>query len=196
MAYISQLRRRGKFATRSFTEYVGLKPFTHQLDATFWIIVALTLCLASVTAVIQNNMSEASRSLLWNESSPYAKILKNGSNIEALLSGLAYCFIQAGGSEEIFFRGLIGRRLNSVMVFWKANLIQALVFWLFHLVLVYLVTGQWFSGLQLFAFAMSCGLGLLFGFVNHRKNGNSIGPSWLLHSLANFTTLLTLAVLK
>ncbi len=49
--------------------------------------------------------------------------------------------------------------------------------------------------LQTVTFVTSFGLGLIFGWANFRKNGESIVPSLLLHGSANFFTFLTLAAL-
>jgi len=62
-----------------------------------------------------------------------------------------------------------------------------------HLLIFRFMTGSWISWFQVYAFIASFGLGLASGFVNYRKNGSSIMPSWLLHSLGNFITFLTLS---
>lgn len=129
------------------------------------------------------------------ETSPYGKILKNGFRAVQILSGLLYCFVQSGGAEEVLFRGLIARSLFRKLGFSLGNLIQAFLFWLMHLLIFKLVTGDWISWIQLYAFVVSFGLGLLLGFVNYRKGGISIAPSWIIHGTTNFVTFLALGFL-
>jgi membrane protease YdiL (CAAX protease family) len=130
---------------------------------------------------------------LLSDTSPYGKILNSGFGARAIILGLIYCFVQASGSEEILFRGLIAKRLYAVLGLPWGNVIQALIFWLMHLALFRAITGEWISMIQLLAFLTSFAMGLVLGYANFRKGGESIAPSWILHGSANFSTFLTLA---
>ena len=176
-----------------FFEYVGIKPAANQVDKTYGLILIAVILFAVVSTYIQFNASEEARGYLTSDSSPYGKILKNEFSITSIILGILYCFVQAGASEEVLFRGLIGRRLFNKFGNFKGNLIQAFIFWIMHLLIFRLMTGNWISWFQVYAFIASFGLGLAAGFVNYRKNGSSIMPSWLLHSLGNFITFLTLS---
>ncbi len=178
-----------------FFEYVGIKTAINQFDKTYRLILIAVILFAVVSTYIQFNAGDEARGYLTGDNSPYGKILKNEFSITSIILGVLYCFIQAGASEEILFRGLIGRRLFSKFGNFKGNLIQAFIFWIMHLLIFRLMTGSWISWFQVYAFIASFGLGLASGFVNYRKNGNSIMPSWLLHSLGNFITFLTLSCL-
>ncbi len=132
--------------------------------------------------------------MLMSDSSPYGKILKNGFDFSAVIKALIYCFVQASAAEELLFRGLIAKRFFNAMGFLKGNFVQALIFWLMHLAIFWLVTGEWISLIQGVAFITSFGMGLILGYVNYRREGESIIPSWLLHGSANFFSFFALAI--
>ncbi len=185
-----------KKAPQSFLHYIGLRFSISQLDRNFILLFVLIIFYGIFTTWIQFQFSIELRKMLTNDSSPYWRILKNGFTTSTVVAGFIYCFIQAAAAEEILFRGVIARRLIDKLGFFRGNLIQSIIFWIMHLLIFKLVTGEWFSVLQIYAFISSFGLGLILGYVNYRKNGDSILPSWLLHGFANFSVFLTLAYLS
>ncbi len=156
---------------QSLFKYLGLAFERNQFDRTFWAIWIGSTAFAVLSVMLELRLSEAFRQLLLSESSPYGKILKTGIDSTAILKALIYCFLQASLAEELLFRGLIAKRLFNTFGLARGNVLQALIFWLMHWALFQMVTGEWFSFLQLVAFATSFGLGLVFGFVNSRKSG-------------------------
>ena len=179
----------------SLKDYLGLTFSKQQFDLQFGYVFFGLIVYAVLTTYLQFNYSTELKAMLMNDSSPYFKILKNGFGFTELLLGVIYCFIQAGGSEELLFRGIIAKRLYSLLGKFYGNIVQAIIFWIVHLFIFRLVTGYWVSYLQLFAFITSFGIGLINGWVNFRNDGRGIFPSWLLHSSLNFITFLTLAFL-
>ena len=178
---------------KSFFDFLGLKNAGQQFDRKYFATLVGLILFGIVTAYLQYNFSDTFRGFLVSESSPYGKILKLGeTSFVVLLSGFIYCFVSAGGSEEILFRGLIAKKMYFWFGKFKGNIVQALIFWLMHLVIFRFVTGHWFSWVQFFVFVVSFGLGLLFGYLNFRKNGESIWPSWIAHGVANYFSFLTL----
>ena len=176
-----------------FFGYVGIKTAINQFDKTYGIILIVVMLFAVVSTYIQFNAGDEARGYLTGENSPYGKILKSEFTITSIILGMLYCFVQAGASEEVLFRGLIGQRLFNKFGNFEGNLIQASIFWILHLLIFRFITGDWISWFQVYAFVASFGLGWAAGFVNYRKHGASIMPSWLLHSLGNFTVFLTLS---
>lgn len=178
---------------KSFVEFLGLVDAGNQFDRTYFGVLAGLVLFGVGTTYLQYNFSDTFRGFLVSESSPYGKILKlSETSLFALLSGFVYCFISAGGSEEILFRGLIAKKMYLWFGKFKGNILQALIFWLMHLLIFRFVTGHWFSWVQVFGFVVSFGLGLLLGYLNFRKNGESIWPSWIAHGVVNYFTFLTL----
>ena len=97
------------------------------------------------------------------------------------LSSLLYVFFREAFyvalGEEIFFRGLLGGYLERRFGFKTGNMMQAFVFLIPHLLLLYVSFS--FSivvFVQFFA-------GWILGWL--RSRSGSIFPSWLSHSLAN-----------
>lgn len=72
--------------------------------------------------------------------------------------------------EELIFRGVTFRLARKALPFWFANLLQAVLFGLYHM--------NWIQGIYAFAF------GILLGYVCEK--GGSIYLSILLHILFNF----------
>ncbi len=95
---------------------------------------------------------------------------------------LVYAFIQTGLSEEILFRGFIGKFFIRRLGYFTGNCIQAFLFGLLHgiiffgkvpvfsLILIILITGS---------------IGYFLGYMNEKKAQGSILPSWIAHGLAN-----------
>lgn len=188
------------FASRktqsSFFDFVGFRKPNDQVDKTFFLILIGAISFAGASVVIQFYFSPTFKTLLLSETSPFIKILNGGFGITQFFSALLYCFVQSGGAEEVLFRGLTARRLFLKFGFQIGNIIQASIFWLMHLLIFKMVTGEWISWIQLYAFGVSFGLGLVLGFVNHRKGGQSIAPSWILHGATNLTTYLVLGIVR
>lgn len=187
-----------RLGNQNFFSFIGILPARGQLDAFFSIFWIFWLCLgifAILSTFLEFQFSETFHHLLTSDSSPYAKILKTGFNIRSVASGIVYCFVQAAFAEELLFRGLIGKRLFFALGNHKGNFVQALIFWLVHLVIFRLITGNWFSWPQFVTFVTSFGLGVVLGYMNFRKRGESIIPSWILHGTVNFFCFVTLAVL-
>lgn len=182
------------FKRQSFASYMGLCFSKNQMDRKFFLIWVGVISFGLLSSAVQFQ-NDFFRSILTSDSSPYGKILKSGFNLAAVGSGFIYCFLQAATSEEILFRGLIGKRLFENLGVFRGNIVQATIFWLMHLVIFRLITGDWISLFQAVGFFTSFGLGLVLGYVNFRKNGQGIFPSWLLHGSVNFATFIALAFL-
>ena len=105
-----------------------------------------------------------------------------GSGIYGAIAVLFYAFIQTGLSEEILFRGFLGKKLSEKFGFRVGNTVQAVVFGLVHVVLL----SSAFTLLPLIGVGVLTAVsGWIMGWVNEEAAGGSILPSWMMHSLAN-----------
>ena len=95
-------------------------------------------------------------------------------------------------AEELFFRGLIGKRLYGAMGFWPGNLAQALLFGAVHLPLLLLPEAPRQTVLMMIGFATV--MAVVSGWLNERRAGGSILPGFALHAAGNLTTYLGLAL--
>jgi membrane protease YdiL (CAAX protease family) len=88
-----------------------------------------------------------------------------------------YSVLATAAPEELLFRGLIAGALFRRLSFWKANVLQAIVFLAPHLLILLVAPRLWF----LIAFIVP--LGLFLGWL--RKFSGSIGPGIIVHAASN-----------
>lgn len=110
-----------------------------------------------------------------------------GKGSSAMLLALVYAFIQTGLSEEIVFRGFLGKRFISKFGFPAGNIMQALLFGLTHGALFLAVVTPLGVGIITLFTGF---IGWELGYLNEKLAGGSILPSWLLHGLSNFASAL------
>lgn len=101
----------------------------------------------------------------------YEELLESAGLDTTITFGLfLYSVILAPLSEELIFRGVTMRQLKKCLPFWVANIVQGVLFGIFHMNLI--------QGVY------ACCLGLFLGYVCEK--GGSIYYSILLHMLFNF----------
>ena len=110
----------------------------------------------------------------------------------ALLKILIYAIVQTGLSEEILFRGFIGKRLIHSLGFVGGNTVQALLFGLMHGLPFGFITGNLLVTVLL---TLIPGLmGWVEGWLNEKYAAGSIIPSWMIHSIMNILSALNSAL--
>ena len=95
---------------------------------------------------------------------------------------LLHAVIQTALSEEILFRGFLGKRLIGRFGSTIGNTAQAVVFGLMHVALFASFAPP--VPLALIG-AVTAANGWIMGWINEECAGGSIVPSWLLHATAN-----------
>ncbi|NCN84991.1 MAG: CPBP family intramembrane metalloprotease [Sphingomonadales bacterium] len=90
---------------------------------------------------------------------------------------------QTAFSEELLFRGIIGKRLIAWKGFPVGNSIQAILFGLVHLALLRLASAS--LGIVILMVIATTILGFVAGWLNERRGQGSILPGWSLHGSAN-----------
>lgn len=107
----------------------------------------------------------------------------SGMGAQALPAAVIYAFFRTALSEEIFFRGFLLKRVAKRFGFITGNTVQALLFGLLHGVPFALATG---SIMTLLLCTLLPGLfGWFEGWLNEKRFGESIMPSWILHGIIN-----------
>jgi membrane protease YdiL (CAAX protease family) len=99
---------------------------------------------------------------------------------------LLYGVVKTGFPEELLFRGLIAGSLSRRLPLRWANLGQALIFSIPHLLVLRVMPEMW--GILPVVFAGS----LLLGWIRI-KSGSIIG-SWLMHASGNVAMCLSVAI--
>jgi uncharacterized protein len=93
--------------------------------------------------------------------------------------------INTGLSEEILFRGFLGKRLIERFGFGYGNTMQGAIFGLLHGLLFLSTVGLSIALLISLIIGI---IGFLLGYLNERLGNGSIIPSWIAHSLANISS--------
>jgi len=109
-----------------------------------------------------------------------------GLGAQAIARAFLYGAVQTGFTEEWLFRGLIAGSLSRHLPFLWANIIQALIFFLPHLLILFFAPELW--GLLPLVFVGA----LLFGWL--RIKSGSVIPSWIMHAAGNMTIALSVAI--
>jgi membrane protease YdiL (CAAX protease family) len=107
--------------------------------------------------------------------------------IGALIPALIYAFIQTGLSEEIFFRGFLGKRLIKQFGFKLGNLLQAILFGALH---GFMLFSSVTIGMTIVISIFTGLIGWLMGYINEKESNGSIISSWCMHGIANFISSL------
>ena len=104
----------------------------------------------------------------------------------SIAMALIYGIFKTGFAEEFLFRGLIAGSLARRLPLVWANLLQAAIFLLPHLVLLFIMPEWWW--LLPIIFSAS----LLLGWLRI-KSGSILGP-WLIHATVNVATCMMVAI--
>jgi membrane protease YdiL (CAAX protease family) len=123
--------------------------------------------------------------IFTREGSPQREFLGLGITGTSVAMALLYGVVKTGFSEELLFRGLIAGSLGRRLPLFWANLLQALVFLLPHLLVLTVMPEMW--GLLPVVFVT----GMFLGWARIRSE-SILGP-WLVHAAANVTTCLIVA---
>jgi membrane protease YdiL (CAAX protease family) len=123
---------------------------------------------------------------LVRKGSPQRPFVGLGFGGPALLMALLYGVVQTGFPEELLFRGLIAGSLSRRLPLLWANLVQALIFLIPHLLVLTVMPEMWGILPIIFAFSLFCGWVRI-------KSGSILGP-WLLHASGNVAMCLSVAI--
>jgi membrane protease YdiL (CAAX protease family) len=178
LLYIGHERRHGRVGLVDIAERAGL-----ALGERRYIGYSLAFALACISMLI-----------IWPP--PLEPLVRPGSGSRQFvglgLGGpaipiiLVYGVVKTGFAEELLFRGLIAGSLSRRLPLVWANLSQALIFVIPHLILLFIMPELWMILPLIF-------IGDLFlGWVRI-KSGSIIGP-WLVHASVNVTMALSVAI--
>ena len=115
-----------------------------------------------------------------------------GRGWKALTNILIYAVIQTSLSEEILFRGFIGKRLISKFGFAVGNTVQATLFGLLHGLPFGFATGN--AMVTILLTLIPGAIGWIEGWLNERYASGSIVPGWIMHAIMNTLSALSSAL--
>ena len=165
----------------NFFSWIGLKKVNGDYKKIFTcIFIFVFSCIISQVFLVPN--------LLPDNVTIQSSYAGKGSSV--LIPILLFSMINTGLSEEIFFRGFIGKRLCSKFGFTTGNLIQGLLFGILHGAMLFIVITP-FKALIITPFkaliiTIITGFGgWLLGYTAEKASGGSIIPSCLIHGIGN-----------
>ncbi|HSF14617.1 MAG TPA: CPBP family intramembrane glutamic endopeptidase [Vicinamibacteria bacterium] len=123
---------------------------------------------------------------LVREGSAWRPFAAVGFGKDAVTMALLYGVVKTGFPEEYLFRGLIAGSLSRRLPLRWANLLQALVFLVPHLLLLFIMPEMWLVLPAVF-------LGALFVGWARIRSGSILGP-WLVHASLNVAMGLSVAL--
>lgn len=166
---------------QSLFSYVGLIAPTRR--AMLWAVGAtLLLTPASIALFKFTSLGE----LAAGANTVAGEVRAQGLNAETIGVVLIVAFLKTALSEEIFFRGLIAKRLIAWLGFGVGNILQAALFGAVHLLIFVVPGGPQWNWVTAAAFFGVSGLGgWVSAWLNERAGNGSIAPSWLMHGLTN-----------
>lgn len=117
------------------------------------------------------------------------EVSSNFENMGAvgIVPSLIVCFIQNGLSEEILFRGFIGKRLIAKFGKVSGILMQAVLFGFMHIALALAMNLPINISLMVSYFIILTIAGWMLGYIDEKIYNGSIIPSIVLHGIVNFT---------
>ena len=156
----------------SFFSWIGLKKFSSsKKECVKFAIGSLIIC-EIVGLIVYIFILKAD----WNQST------SAGLGIIGIPSAIINSFVHTAFSEEILFRGFIQKRLQKILSFKVATIIQAVLFGLAHIVLI-MDRLNFVEAVVLALYPIIPGI--LLAYTNEKKADGSIIPSWLMHGFMN-----------
>lgn len=156
--------------------WLGLKKIAHTGRIQHTVLIAAAASLAY--AVLAGLCVGAASGEVTAAGSQFA-----GEGITAVPSAIIYAFIRTGLAEEIVFRGFVLKRTAEKFGFVTGNLLQSVLFGLLH-GLPFGVASQSIP-MALILTVLPGAFGYFQGWLNEKRCGGSIVPSWLLHGIMN-----------
>jgi len=124
--------------------------------------------------------------MLHDEASVTGMLRAAGFSTDAALTLLAIAWIKTSLSEEILFRGFIGRRLIGRFGFRAGNLLQAALFGVLHGLLITFASANRFAVWQIaLIFLLTGAGGWVLGWIKEKKGNGSLIPGWMAHGFGN-----------
>lgn len=153
----------------SFYVWIGLKKASAISWKSLLVVTSLFIMVSVFTLYLTKDVETATSEF-------------EGLGISALLPVFVYAVFHTSLPEELLFRGFLLKRLSHPFGFRAANIIQGLLFGLLHGAMFLNLAGLTRTILIIF---VTSGIAFAMGYINEKKSGGSILPSWFIHATAN-----------
>lgn len=162
-----------------FFGWIGLyKPTSNEWIKTAIVIFLISIIIMAVPLFLFIRLGSISEEMLST-----MNLGSKGVSLEIIAIVLTKAIFQTALSEEVLFRGFIGKRIQKKFGFIWGNVVQAILFGLPHGLPFILVYKAYVFGIVFFLSAAT--VGFLQFYLNEKKANGSILPSLLIHSTLN-----------
>jgi membrane protease YdiL (CAAX protease family) len=124
------------------------------------------------------------RAAMLDPNSVTGRLRAMGFTLPTVLTLLVIALFKTALSEEIFFRGFLGKQLINKLGFTTGNIVQAVIFGLVHLLLLWQLTNAPMFAV-IFIFFFSTLAGWTIGYIKVKYANGSIVPGWIAHGVGN-----------
>jgi membrane protease YdiL (CAAX protease family) len=170
--------------TGSFARYLGL--YRPTLLSAF---LALLFGIMSVWVMLR---FPGFHEVATSEASVIGRTMAKFGRENALVVLVVFALFKTSFAEELFFRGLIGKRLMSRFGFHAGNLIQASLFGAVHFLILLAPETQDRPEIAAAIIVFTGVSGWVSGWLNERLASGSIMPGWIAHGVANLMSYIGL----
>ena len=164
--WLETARKKQKFA-----EWIGLKKIEGgKKTLTAIIIVSIAFLISGALTLYLIREIETATSEF------------TGLGVVAIPAIVVYATFNTAFPEELLFRGFLLKRLANKFGFNIANIIQALLFWLLHGIMFFMLVGI-VETILIIAFTGV--IAWFMGYINEKYSNGSMIPSWIIHTISN-----------
>jgi membrane protease YdiL (CAAX protease family) len=171
-----------------FFNYIGLKATTRKAVALSFFAMLVVLASTIGIAVLNRDIKEA----LTSQYAVAGKLKQMGLQPLSITLLLIIALFRTSLAEEIFIRGFIAKRLIKRLGFQWGNLVQAALFGLLHLIMMFMLSRLNASSL-IYSFVVPGVAGYIIGYINEKVGKGSIIPGWIAHGTGNVISYYLLA---
>ncbi len=171
-----------------FSKYIGFTKPTRK-SIVYSLGVALLILFIGMIGVF---LSEGFKEAVHAPNSVTGRFITMGLKPITFVSILIMALLKTSLSEEIFFRGFIGKQLINKLGFKRGNLLQGIIFGLVHFfLLLFLIKSSILTLIIVFIFTSFAGW--MIGYIKEKYANGSIIPGWIAHGIGNTISYLVIA---
>lgn len=164
---------------RGFFRRMGLYPAGRKSLITGILFGALM----GIAGIVMMNFFPVLKLAATAEKTVPSAIRQLNNNGEKIAIILITALIRTSLSEEILFRGGLGKWLMHTMGYRFGNILQAFIFGMVHILLLWeLAPG---TGFYIFTFMVASTGAYLAAYINEKKSKGSILSGWIMHGTTN-----------
>lgn len=171
----------GKRSARGFLQDIGF--YRPESRTVLYALLASIVLFVILWGVF---IAAGTFEIFHDEASVTGMLRAAGFSYETLFALIVIAWIKTSLSEEIFFRGFLGKRLIRRFGFQAGNSMQAAIFGLIHGFLIMLASANQVSGwIIVLLVVLSGAAGYIVGWIKEKRGNGSLVPGWIAHGLGN-----------